>query len=325
MRRSVVTFGETMARLAVPEHGKPGSGTPLSMGIGGAESNVAIAVSHLGVPATWMGRVGDDDLGSLVVREILGEGVRVIAQRDPEAPTGLMVSEHRRGRPYRVRYYRSGSAGAQMTPDDLDEEAIAAAGVLHLSGITPALGDGPAQAVEHAMKVARSAGTLVSFDVNYRRSLWRPDQAAPVLRDLLSEADIIFAGLSEAALLLDGDQDLGSPGADPWVAAREAARCLAALDHSHVVVKLGEHGALALRNGVLEEMPAVPVDVVDPVGAGDAFVGGYLAALVSDADLKACLTTGAELGALVCASPGDWEGVLDWHHRGQLGADDVIR
>ena len=77
-----------MVRLALPEHGRLGSGTPLSVGIGGAESNVAIAVARLGVSSTWIGHVGDDDFGSMVIREILGEGVRVIARRDPPPPPG---------------------------------------------------------------------------------------------------------------------------------------------------------------------------------------------------------------------------------------------
>jgi len=81
MRPSVVTLGETMVRLTLPEHGRLGAGTPLSLGVGGAESNVAIAVARLGVASTWMGHVGDDDFGSMVIREILGEGVRVIARR----------------------------------------------------------------------------------------------------------------------------------------------------------------------------------------------------------------------------------------------------
>ena len=85
MRPSVVTLGETMVRLALPEHGRPGAGTPLSLGIGGAESNVAIAVARLGVASTWIGHVGDDDFGSMVIREILGEGVRVIARREAAA------------------------------------------------------------------------------------------------------------------------------------------------------------------------------------------------------------------------------------------------
>jgi 2-dehydro-3-deoxygluconokinase len=310
MRPSVVTLGETMVRLALPEHGRLGSGTPLSVGIGGAESNVAIAVARLGVSSTWIGHVGDDDFGSMVIREILGEGVRVIARRDPAAPTGLLVKEHRRGRPTAVRYYRAGSAASRLTPQDLDETAIADAGVMHLTGITPALGEGPTAAVHRAIAVAHAGGTLVSFDVNYRASLWSKGAARASLAKIIPDVDVLFAGPAEAALMIHGEPQ--EPDGDPWTAGRELATQLADLGPAHVVVKLGEHGALALRGGTIEEVPAYPVDVVDTVGAGDAFVGGYLAGLVTGQPTKGCLETGARLGALVCGARGDWEGLLDW-------------
>ena len=94
----------------------------------------------------WVSRVGDDALGTFVTREIRAEGVRVVAVRDPAAPTGLMLKEHRGGRPWRVRYYRAGSAASRLSPADVDAVAdeIAAADVLHLTGITAALGAVPA-------------------------------------------------------------------------------------------------------------------------------------------------------------------------------------
>ena len=93
-----------------------------------------------------------------------------------------------------------------------------------------------------------------------------------------------------------------------------------------MVVKLGEHGALSLRDGVVDEVPAHPVTVVDTVGAGDAFVGGYLAALVLGQHTKKCPETGARLGASVCAARGDWEGLLDWDgDRPARTSADVVR
>ncbi len=100
----VVTVGETMALLDAPASGRPGPGASLPLGIGGAESNVAIGLARLDVDCTWVSRVGDDALGSFLIREIRAEGVRVLATRDPAAPTGLLLKEHRNGRPWRVRY-----------------------------------------------------------------------------------------------------------------------------------------------------------------------------------------------------------------------------
>src|SRR6478736_1776831 len=122
---SVVTFGETMALLTAPIGRELRGGSCLPVGIGGAESNVAIGLARLGVASTWISRVGDDAFGALVTREIRGEGVQVIAGQDSAAPTGMMVKEHRGGQPWRVRYYRAGSAASRLSPADIDDTAVA--------------------------------------------------------------------------------------------------------------------------------------------------------------------------------------------------------
>lgn len=307
----IVTVGETMALLGTPDHCllRPGTGPTLT--IGGAESNVAIAAARVGVASGWIGRLGDDDLGSLIERELLGQGVHVAAARDPDAPTGLMLKEHRRGVPTRVRYYRAGSAGSRLSADDLDPDLLGGAEIVHLTGITAALSGSARSALRRAIELGRAGGAAISFDVNYRATLWRPAAAAPVLHDLATAADIVFAGPEEAALLLDGDPD---PAAhpDPWARAEEQARRIAALGPRTVVLKLGALGALALADGAVHRHAIVPIEPVDPVGAGDAFVGAFLAELADRRPLRACLAAGARMGALVCAVRGDWEGTLDW-------------
>jgi 2-dehydro-3-deoxygluconokinase len=319
----IVTIGETMALLGTPDHCllRPGAGPSLT--IGGAESNVAIAAARVGVATTWVGRLGDDDLGSLVERELRGQGVDVATHRDPAAPTGLMVKEHRRGTPTRVRYYRRGSAGSRLSPDDLDPGLLGAADILHLTGITAALSDTARATLRRAVTLARDGGTTVSFDVNFRATLWAPEVAGPVLRELASAADIVFAGPEEAVLLLGGNPDPGTPE-DPWAAAEQLARQIAGLGPRVVVLKLGALGALALADGTRFDHPIVPIDPVDPVGAGDAFVGAFLAELAVGQPIVACLAAGARMGALVCAVPGDWEGTLDWSTTDEDRAD-VVR
>ena len=238
-----MTVGETMALLTAPSGRQLRSGTCLPVGIGGAESNVAIGLARLGVPSTWISRVGDDAFGALVTREIRGEGVRVIAEPDSAAPTGMMVKEHRGGRPWRVRYYRAGSAASRLSPADIDDTAIADADVLHLTGITPALGPEPLRAVEHAIEIAHRSNTLVSFDVNYRATLWSPEQAATVLSRLAATVDLIFAGPEEAALILGWEPQTGVATVED---GENFARGLAKLGPDTVVVKLGALGALGL-------------------------------------------------------------------------------
>ncbi len=307
---SVVTMGETMALLDAPASGRLGSGSSLPLGLGGAESNVAIGLARLGVPCTWVSRVGDDALGTFVTREIRAEDIRVLAHRDAGSPTGLMIKEYRGGRPWRVRYYRSGSAASRLSTADVDEAAVAAAiaeaDVLHLTGITAALGPAPRAAVERAVEVARAAGTRVSFDVNHRATLWSDEEAAPVLARLAAAADLVFAGPQEAALVL-GRERPTSPATfdDGELLARELAK----RGPGTVVLKLGALGALALAGDEVHRAPARPVVVVDPVGAGDAFVAGYLSEVVAHAGVPECLRMGNALGAAVCGVRGDWEGL----------------
>jgi 2-dehydro-3-deoxygluconokinase len=275
------------------------------VGIGGAESNVAIALARLDVPCTWISRLGDDALGTLVGREIRAEGVTVLVRRSTDAPTGMMVKEHLGGRPSRVRYYRRGSAASTLSVDDVDEAVVSAADVLHVTGITAALGPGPRAALVRAVEIARASGTLVSFDVNHRSTLWGAAEAVPVLAGLVADADLVFAGADEAALVLD----VPCPGPVTPETGAALAEALAALGPATAVVKLGELGAVAHRGADSVFAPTRPVRVVDPVGAGDAFVGGYLAELLRGGSLDQCLAVGNTLGGIVCTVAGDWEGL----------------
>ncbi|WP_210505514.1 sugar kinase [Naasia sp. SYSU D00057] len=293
----VYTLGEAMARISSTVTGPLRHSSNLGLGIAGAEANVAIGLARLGVGARWLGRVGDDEFGRLITSVLRGEGVHTDALVDSEANTGLLIKERRTAGISRVLYYRSGSAGSRLTPADIDASAIEAASVLHVTGITPALSERARAAVEHALDVAREAGTAVSFDVNYRRALWSPEDAAPVLRSIASRADLVFAGVAEARLMVEGEDESA------------LATALAALGPRHVVIKRGSDGALALVDGELRDAPVYRVTEIDPIGAGDAFTAGYLAEWVSGATPDAMLTTAAQCGAFSVTVDGDWEGL----------------
>ena len=304
----LLAVGETMALLTATEVGRLRHAASLTLGVAGAESNVAIGARRLGCPAAWVGRVGNDELGELVVSRIRAEGVDVGGVvRDPGAPTSLMLKERRTANLVRVLYYRHNGPGARLRPDDLDPAQVRAAGVLHVTGITPALSDSARATVDHAVELARAAGVPVSFDLNYRSALWPPDQAAAVCRDLAARADIVFAGDDEAELL-------GLAG-DPAALAGD----LAALGSGHAVVKLGERGAVAFVDGLDYTVDPVPVQAVDPVGAGDAFVAGYLAELLAGRPAEERLATAAACGAFAVTVPGDWEGLPSRHELATLG------
>jgi 2-dehydro-3-deoxygluconokinase len=276
----------------------PHNGEPMYFGIGGSESNVAIGVRRLGVPATWIGRVGDDPAGALILRELRAEQVETIAAVDP-APTGLMVRWRPTALHGRVEYHRHGSAGAHLRAADIPDEVVAGAAAFHVTGITLALGADPAAAVAHGMAVARAAGVPVSFDLNFRRALWTEAEAAPALTAAVRQADVVFAGAEEAAIVAGTAEPL------------DAALALEALGPRQVLIKLGAAGCLARIDGATHELPAPGVTVLDTVGAGDAFVAGYLAELIGGAAPARRLATAVAAGAWAVTVAGDWEGMPD--------------
>jgi 2-dehydro-3-deoxygluconokinase len=312
----LVTLGETLGLLVAEDIGPLALAHGMRLSMGGAESNVAIGVSRLGVPATWIGRLGRDPVGDLVERHLLAERVRAMVTRD-DAPTALMLRERRTGTSSHVSYYRHGSAGSHLCPDDVPDGVIEGAGILHLTGITPALGPEPAAAVREAMRRARSAGVPVSVDLNFRSRLWDAAAAAPVFRELAGGADMLFAGDDEARIALGIEDPAGASPA-------ELATALAELGPAEVVVKRGRHGATARIDGAVIDVPAVPVAAVDTVGAGDAFVAGYLASRLTGRDVQERLSTAAVTGAFAVTVPGDWEACPRPHELTLLTAEETV-
>lgn len=298
MSVELVTLGETMGVLAADEIGPLRNGHRMVLGIAGAESNVAIGVSRLGHQVAWIGRVGADQVGRLVLRELRGEGVDVThAVTDPAASNGLMLKVHRTTATSEVLYARRDSAGSRLCPDDLPEDVIASARVLHVTGVTTALSASARSTVFRAVELARSNGVWVSFDVNHRARLWPDDEAAAVVSELVKQCDVVFASEPEAALVVGACEP------------EDAATRLTALGPWHAVIKRGELGYVAVIDGEAFAGPAVSVRVADPVGAGDAFVAGYLASWLDGAPPARSLETANLVGAFAVAVPGDWEGL----------------
>jgi len=296
MSAAVVTLGESVGLLTQADRSPLARHSLLRLGFGGAESNVAIGLARLGHAVHWFGRVGTDAVGNMIARELRAERVTTTVIRD-SAPTGLMLKAHSATGRVHVTYYRTESAGSHLRPEDLDESAIGGARLLHVTGITPALGASAAAAVRSAVEIAQAHQVPVSLDLNFRSALWRADEAAPVLRDLTKAASVVFATSAEAALLVDA-----GPAADQ-------ADQLARLGPRQVVVKLGAEGAVASIDGELHTQSPVAVDVVDPVGAGDAFAAGYLSQLLRGGSPTDRLRLGGLTGALAVTALGDWEGM----------------
>jgi len=292
---TLVTLGETMGLFRASHSGPGELVDQYHFAIGGAESNVAIGVARLGVGAAWIGRVGDDAAGRKILRELRGEGVTTHGIVDPFAGTGLMLKEARIPGHSAVSYARVGSAGSRLDADDIQASMLFGAGVLHVTGITPALSESAERAVFHAIDLATDAGVTVSFDVNHRSALWRGRDPRNVYQRITERSQIVFAGETEAELLV-------GPG-DP-VALAES---ICAIGPSTAVIKLGAAGSVTISEGRHVAFPALQIRPVDTVGAGDAFVAGYLAELLLGSGLQTRLETATRAGAFACLGFGDWE------------------
>lgn len=314
MKSGVLTMGEGLGIIRARDVGSLATTSEMVLGTGGAEANVAIGLARLGTAATWLGRVGDDPIGARVTRELRAEGVEVVAWIDPDASTGVIIKSTPSVARTHVMNYRSGSAGSRLSVDDLDLVDVSLYRVVHVTGITPALSSSSAAAVTELMSRARKAGALVSVDVNHRSRLWAdPGEAVRSHLSLVAAADIVFAGQDEAELLV-------GTAADP----ADLAHRLNALGPDEVVITMGDRGALTLSAGVIGRCDAHPVVVVDTVGAGDAFVAGYLSELIAGEPIEQRLMA-TQAGALACTHPGDWEGAPTRADLAALHEDPVSR
>jgi 2-dehydro-3-deoxygluconokinase len=285
----LVTVGETMAVLTPSTAESVVDAEAFRVDAGGAESNVAGHVVHCGRGARWYSRLGRDALGSRVYRILEQRGIDVSGVHwDDDSPTGLYVKEPGGA----VRYYRSGSAASKLSPQDAGKIVLDDAAVVHLSGITPALSPSAARAIETVWERAHLRGIPVSFDVNHRPNLWSAERAAPVLRSLANRADIVFVGLDEAARL--------------WgtTTPREVRTLLPTA--ASLVVKDGAVGATVFDGDDEIFVPTPPVDVIEEVGAGDAFAGAFLASLMQGKDLRLSVAAGHAQAALTLRSTSDF-------------------
>jgi 2-dehydro-3-deoxygluconokinase len=292
----VVSLGEVMIRFSPPGRERLEEATVLEVRAAGAEGNFAAACARLGLHAAWISRLTDNPLGRLIERTIARYGVDtshiIWTQRDRVGTYYIEFGSP--PRPTRVLYDRAGSAVSRLTVEEMDWTPIRESSLFHITGITPALGDSCRQVTLRAMEEARAGGALVSFDLNYRSKLWRPEEAAPVMQDCFALADLIFCSLEEAEVVLG--QGGGVEPVLEWL-AREFGPQVA-------VLKLGAEGAAAWENGAIHRVGVYPTETVDPIGTGDAFVAGfaygYLTGNVEDG-----LRYGAAVAALKRTIPGD--------------------
>ncbi|MFG2478373.1 sugar kinase [Streptomyces fagopyri] len=324
----VVALGESMVTFLPSRPGRLADVPSFDRGIGGAESNVACVLAAAGHRVKWIGRVGDDGFGDHLVEAITAYGVDTSAvRRDPHRPTGIYfrTAGDRATDAHEVLYYRAGSAASAMSPDNTPRAELDSGRVLHLSGITAAL-SADCLALLRELTAARPGRPLVSFDVNHRAHLWRrPETGRTVLLELARRSDLVFVGEDEA------EEAWGvTGGPDAIRAALPEPRAL--------VVKQGAAGATLFERGggsesggasgagpggdTVTRVPALRVDVVAPVGAGDAFAAGFLSATLRALPAGDRLRHGHLTAAAALTVPGDLAAPPSRDHADRLAALD---
>ena len=311
----LVFFGELLIRLTAPGNELLMQSPSLALHVGGAEANVAIGLAHLGHDCAMVSRVPSNALGRGAVAAVRGVGVDCVAVTSGTGRMGLYFLSVGAGlRASEIVYDRAGSSFAATGPDDYDfDRLLAGAGLLHLSGITPALGPRSAEAALAAARAAKRLGVPVSFDGNYRAMLWEAWDSDPrtILAELIGTADILFGNHRDLSLVLG--KEFSGEGEDRRREAAEAG--FAAFPGLKLIASTARHTATADHHRIAARVdlrdsgyktPEIDVTgIVDRIGAGDAFAAGVLHAHLSGGDARAMAESGLALTCLKHSLPGD--------------------
>ena len=306
-----LTFGETLVQHNADYFGSYDPDGPYTRHVAGAESNVAVDLRKLmpDIEAVWVSRLGQDADGDMILEQLRG-GITVRAPQFEGEFTGIQLLNHLGHGEVLRRYRRAGSAASRLTArevlDHLDDSDL-----VHVTGITPALSDICCRTTFDVMRAALEREIPVSMDVNYRDALWSPAEAKLVCDRMRQLATMFKVGHDEAETIWG----LGH-------SAEDYARFFFGGNTRLAVITTGDSGAVAFDGERIITHSGFTVEMVDPVGAGDAFIAGFLAGILQRGDFQAlidvksnvradilarALETANACGALVCTRHGDTE------------------
>ena len=263
----------------------------------GAEVNVAVAISRLGLKSQYFSRFGNDQLGSVMLADIAAEGVDVSLAKRVNSYTGAMVRNPGKSAPVELSYLRKGSAASTIEPSDILDSYISSTRWLHATGITCAISQSGADTVKIALEKATAMNIKSSFDLNIRRKLWSEEDAKKVLAPLAKNVDLLIGGEDEYQAVFG---------------AQEPKNILAEANKRGCKIAVMTKGDQKMRysiDGNYAELTPPKVVAVDPVGSGDAFTGGVIAGLLSGMSAQQALEQGSICGASVASMFGDWTGI----------------
>ncbi|KQX33465.1 sugar kinase [Variovorax sp. Root434] len=298
----VALFGEAMLLLVADRPGPLEDAQSFHKRTAGAETNVAIGLSRLGLKVGWASRLGTDSMGRALLAAMRAEGIdcsHVIT--DATQRTGFQFKGRvTDGSDPPIEYHRKGSAASQMGPADVDEAWLRSARHLHATGVFAAISDTSLQAALKTMDVMRAAGRTISFDTNLRPTLWSSTETMRHwVNELASRADWVLPGIEEGLLLTGHDKP------------EDVAKFYRERGAKLVVVKLGAEGAYydsdVAGTGRVDGFPVK--EVIDTVGAGDGFAAGVVSALLEGRSVPDAVRRGAWIGARAVQVLGDTEGL----------------
>jgi 2-dehydro-3-deoxygluconokinase len=291
------TFGEALSVFISSDSDSVMSAHQFERVTAGAEVNVAVAISRLGLKSQYFSRFGNDQLGSVMLADIEAEGVDISLAKRVDSFTAAMVRNPGKSAPVEISYLRKGSAASTIEPADILDSYISSARWLHTTGITCAISESGAKTVKHALEKAAKLKVKSSFDLNIRRKLWSEADARKVLQPLAKEVELLIGGEDEYQVVFGQ--------AEPKEILSEANKrgCKIA------VMTKGDQKLRFSIDGNYDELTPPKVVAVDPVGSGDAFTGGVIAGLLSGMSAKQALDQGSICGALVASMFGDWTGI----------------
>lgn len=307
MPYDLVTFGETMIRLSPPNFQRLEQTHTLEVNVGGAELNVAVTAQRLGLRTSYVTRLPRNPLGRMIANKAREHGVDVsYIVWTIEDRVGLYFVEFGASpRASSVLYDRRDSAIARIRPGEVKwDEIFSQTRVFHTTGITPALSPSAREAAKEAVRKAKEYGVTVSIDLNYRARLWTQEEARQVMTELISQADILITTEEDAERVLGVKEDSFEKVAERLSHMFKNLKVVAITIRETPSVWRNTWSALAYVQGEVLRAPVFELEIVDRVGAGDAFAGGFLYGYLTQ-DVEAGLQYGVAISALKQTNPGD--------------------
>jgi len=304
----VVTFGEAMVRLSPPHSQRLEQARSFDLYVGGAELNVAVGVSRLGMKSTWVSKLPKNGLGYLIRNRVQEAGADCshVVWSDKGRAGIYFVEFGASPRASAVLYDRANSAISMIQPGEVDwPKVFNGSKHFHMSGITPALSASATQVTAEALKAAKKAGCTVSYDLNYRKKLWTPADAKKVQEPMMADVDVLIT-TEEDTNVVFGIKEKDYEAAAERLAQTFKFKIVAITLREDLSVLRNNWTAIAYQDGKIYKDKKYEVEIVDRVGAGDSFTAGFLYVWIKEKDVQKGVQYGNAFAALKHTLPGDF-------------------